>query len=247
MGHDIVTIGRHTLDTSNLHTLADDVAHRLQANIIVEYQDAYSNYVDGKAESTYDAIIIGEIKIPGATAVYSLRDEYYQLRKYYEEYGDKLFEMQYLKGNEMAIECAKQELSANRYELSLNDEEGRYVNIDNDTIDIDFFYYSRWWDFCRRFTTENEWDKEFTDINNFRQNLKKAINSFGGNEMVYLDDQGETGHLTNGFYTWQQIQDVLQTKFKEQVLNVSSFMKNKNLRKDGDYPLAFYDDFSDLL
>ena len=246
MGHDIVTIGRHTLNTSDIHSLASELGQRMQANIMFGYPDDYSYYSDITVKPTYASIALGTIETPGAAATYDLQQYNYQLQQYYKEHGDKLFEEQFFKENGSMVQSVKQELAEINFELHLNNKEGSYAYIYKDTVDIIFFYYNRWGSICKLFTTENNFDTDFKGFNTFRKNLQSAINKFGSDEMVYLDDQGETGQFIYGDYTWQQIQEELATKFAGQVLNISAFMKDKKPRKAGDYPLAFYDDFSDL-
>lgn len=247
MGHDIVPISNHSLDTSNVANLAKDLSKRLQANIEYGYQDSFGHYLE--KESTYEDVTLGKITVPGASETYFLRDEHYQLHSYYTEHGEKIFDLDYFQDEEreLSIRSVRVELEYIWYSLENTADWSKQYSIHADTLQCEAFYYSRWWDFCRLFTEENDFDIDFAKLNEYRNNLRSVTEFFGGNAMCFFDDQGETAKLIDAPKSWKEIKNAMATEFKNSILEISEFMKEKKLRKEDDYPLAFYDDFADLI
>lgn len=245
MGHDVWNICRHNLDTSSHEALAKDIANRFKVNVRLTYQDYYGDYFEER-ESTYDFITIGEIITEGATETYVLRDEQHQVKEYYRQHGDKLFEL-ILNKNHLKVEEYRDMLTRDYYDLTTDVENEERFNIYKDTLDImSAEFGGRWWSFCKVFTVKNDFDKEYEWINQYRKKIRDDLKKYGGNEVYYLDDQGDTQYLIYGEYSWQELTSEINTKFQGDTLKVSDFMRHPQPWPEDKYPLAFYDDFSDL-
>jgi hypothetical protein len=112
----------------------------------------------------------------------------------------------------------------------------------------EFHYFGRWWDFCHCFMGK-DWLYKLDNLNEFRRELKNTLFKMGADSAVYVDDQGESESYIYDAYaatSWEDFVGRIKNRFGEKCLHVSGFMKHGTPLNDGDYPLAFYDDFSDL-
>ncbi|MFP4023994.1 MAG: hypothetical protein ACLFVR_05660 [Thiohalospira sp.] len=247
MGHDIVGIGKHNLNTNSLEALALDLSKRFKVNVEYGYQDKDKfNFKTGEDISTYQIIKLGRINYPKAKTTVFLWDEYYQLHQYYHQYDEDVYKLPGIKNNNFLKEMIERSIGKIYYEFFRPVDEYYYCTIYNNTQECLTLYFGRWWELCWQFTVENN-DKEFKRLNEYRKSLFEFQEIVGGNEVVYLDDQGPTQYLTYGDYLWENILNELKTRFNKTTLNVSDFISKEEFTPLKEYPLAFYDDFKDLI
>ncbi len=176
MGHDIVPIGNHKLNTSSLEKLAEDLSNRININIKYGYwgETEYFELLNEKGND--DLIILGEINKHKSFETYILVDEKYMIKKLYRKYGDKLFKipklLYYLKNktsNEDIIIQIKKEIALPNFDLELING-NKYLNINKEHYSNNIPYFLRWFSFCDIFTENKISDKDFLNgLNNFRR------------------------------------------------------------------------------
>ncbi len=254
MGADVHTIGRQSLNTTSVETLAKDISKCLKVNVEYGVYDTFGFDWDGfPREPSFEYWVFGIINHPKAKKTLWLFDEFYAYHIVWEKYGKKAFILPYFANSKWEKFELKQSINSVQYELRDNDKCIDYGTFFNDVIHNWYnCVYNRWWGFCRTFTGENTWSGEWDEIYSsemckFRIEAKTFFNSIGGNEAFYFNDQGKSQYLTEIYYNWPTILKEVETNFKDTTLNVSDFMTQKQfLSKDEEYPLAYYDDFADL-
>ncbi|HSH51566.1 MAG TPA: hypothetical protein VK982_07570 [Bacteroidales bacterium] len=246
MGHDIVGIGKHNLNTNSNEELALDLSKRFKVNVEYGYQDNDKfDIKTGESISTYRLVKLGRIDYPKAKTTVVLMDEYYQLHQYYNQYGNDVYQLHGIEKNEFLKEMIEHSLGKIYYQFFDPVDENYYCTIYNNTQECGTLYFGRWWELCWQFTDKNN-DEEIKRFNEYRKSLMEFQKIVGGNDVVYLDDQGATEYLTFGDYLWEGILNELKTKFNKTTLNISEFISKEKFTPLKDYPLAFYDDFKDL-
>ena len=245
MGHDIHPIGNHQLKTTSPEALAKDLSIRFKANVEYGYYDTFDFDLNGnEREPSYDYIVHGKINHPEAKKTLWLSDEFCQIHKIIKKFGNDAYKLPLFHNNYKRQEI-DEALNSICFELRDNCNNEDYGIIYNDTFH-DFYnnFDLRWWNFCKAFTAN---DKQLLDhINLFRLKMMNFFQTIGGNNVVYLDDQGKTQYLTEEYYNWNTILAELNNKFKKNTLHISDFITQKKVWHPDKYPLAFYDDFADL-
>lgn len=250
MGHDVSTIGNHKLNISNIEALAKDLSKRFRANVDYGYYHQFWIDIDGNEfEPSYENVIFGKISYPNSTQTIWLSDEYYQIHQIISKHGDDYLKLPcVIESDSLKLEF-ESAIKGVSFELRDNENDIDYGTIYNDTFQNFWHSFdSRWWSFCRAFMEDSDiWSVGFDAVNHYRRQIMDLFTTIGGDKVVHLDDQGETQYLTYGDYNWQEILNELNADFKETTLDISEFMKHKNLLPKDMYPLAFYDDFNDLI
>lgn len=246
MGHDVSTLGNHKLDISNIEALAKDLSKRFKSNVHYGYYHQYWFDIDGnEIEPSYENVVFGKIPYADSKQTIWLSDEYYQIHQIINKHGDS-----YIK-----LPCfAESDSLKSEFESAIKGVSFELRDIDYGTIYNDTFHNfwhsfdSRWWSFCKAFMEQSDiWSVGFDALNYYRKQIMDLFATIGGDKVVHLDDQGETQYLTYGDYNWKEILNELNSDFKDTTLNISEFMKEKILLPKDKYPLAFYDDFTDLI
>lgn len=250
MGHDVSTIGNHKLDISSIESLAKDLSKRLKANIDYGYYHQFWIDIDGNEfEPSYENIILGRIQHPDAKQTIWLSDELYQVHQIINKHGDDYIKLPCFSNSNSLESEFKYALNGVSYELRDIPNEIDYGTIDNDTFhNHHSSYCSRWWYFCRNFMEpDGHMEGNLDYLNEYRKEILELHTLIGGTAVVHLDDQGKTERLTYGEQTWQEILNELNADFKDSTVHISDFMKHQKLLPKNKYPLAFYDDFADLI
>ena len=248
MGHDVSPIGNHQLDLSSTEALARDISKRFRANVKYGHQDVICCDPDGnEVESTFELIIQGTIKHPKSDKTLTLLDENYQLQQMFKTHGDNIYTLPCFAGSDSRHEEIYEAKRGMCYEILDRENDVTYGTIFDDTF-RNFFntFNMRWWSFCRAFTREDYDHRLLEYVNDFRLEVMTLYNKTGGTEVLFLDDQGETQYLTETMYNWEKVKNELNTHFKETTLHIPAFLKKGKFLPLEEFPLAFYDDFSDL-
>jgi hypothetical protein len=247
MGHDVHIIGRHQLDTSSIGSLARDLSSRFHTGVTFGYYDIFDFGLEGDDRTPpFQYVALGKIEHPNADRSLWLTDEFYLLHMLIEKYGNQVYDLSWLKQHGYVKSEIDEAINSVCFELRDNTNDVDYGTIYNDTFhDFYNYYHNRWWSFCKAFTENN--DGVFLEyVNSFRKKVKAFFEKIGGSEVVYLDDQGPTQHWVHSNNNWHTIQSGLKKEFKASTLHIPNFMKQKKRLPSGQYPLAFYDDFSDF-
>lgn len=247
MGHDVVNIGKHSLDVSDAEVLAKDLSKRFKANVEYGYCKVTStNEIDPEdRDYTFEDIVWGKITYPRATKTFWLHDELYELHQLIDKHGPN-----------WSLDCFKdfsklelQEASSGVY-FELFQNKTQRVNlgdIQKDTfINEKTYFQNRWWCFCRAFTKEDTDGQLLAKVTAYRKKVREMYKIVGGSDVFYFSDQGTHMNFYEFNNDWETIYNTLIIANADTTLNISEFMKHKKLRAEGDYPLAFYDDFADL-
>jgi hypothetical protein len=248
MSHSVHCKGYHNLDISSIEALSFDISNRFDANVIYGYIDSKNFYLSNNVlDSCLDFVILGQITHHSPTKTLKITDEFFDLHILINNLGSKVYELPYFRDDEMSREELEEAIKGVSYDIDDNDSNNFLGSIYNDVFYNFFNYYiSGWWTFCTAFIKENKNERLIDSVNTYRKDVMRFFQKIGGNAAVYLDDQGKTQYLTESFHDWKTILNELHSKFNETTLNIPEFMKNKPLSLMDDYPLAFYDDFSDL-
>lgn len=249
MGHDISIIARHHLDTSSIQALGEDISTRKQINVKCLAQKNYELDLEAKGGfPTFEEIDLGNIHFSEDSQNWSLYDDNYMAHQYFNDFGDKLFDHQFFKDNPLAVEEFQNQrnLTYNLYYKFDGDSKQAYIY--QNLWECDIHYFSRWYDLCRVFMKKN-WPYSLKNFIEYRKELKKTIELFGGYAVVYLDDQGESQEYIYSACdatNWDDYLAEIKQRFGGKLLNIPEFIAKNQPLENGDYPLAFYDDFSDL-
>lgn len=220
MGHDVIAIGQHRIDTSAIITVARQLAPVFNATIRYGYVDEWEN-ADKDISASFDFIEQGQIKMAG-DAIYTLNDFYYTDRIHEPAFDH--FTVDYELAYEMGGAAYKIDILKNAFRRNAN-------------------FDGRWWNFCRFFTGEIE-DRSYLDA--YRKEVYEEVKRMGGEFAVYVDDQGKSAWVDNDDQLeWNTTLTKLKTEFVDDFVNVSSFFMNNHSYLH-DFPLAFYDDFKDI-
>lgn len=251
MGTVLQALGKHTLNVRSIENLAQDLAVRFKANIDYGIYNWFPFDEDGRECSiSYENVVFGTAKFPGAEKTLWLFDESYMYHKVYEKYGKDAFTLPYFAQDKRHVNELSRAIGKVHYELRDHIESEDYCEIYTDTVlNYRVEFDPRWWTFCEAFTEEDNEDDAYSIIkcvNDYRTRLMEFFAIFGCSETFYFGDQGETECFCYGDYDWSAILQIMNTEYKGKSLNVADFMRNKQQMRQAEFPVLCYDDFSDL-
>jgi hypothetical protein len=219
MGHDVQILGQHTLNTSTLIYIAADLAERLNATVKFGYKD---NWVLDEKHGTFDFIKLGEI-VKQSKIEYELISDVYMHRL------DACDVRQKVRIYTLCdvIDCDR---CTYIYEHAFNG----YTSLD-----------SRWGSFVDYF---NGNDKVESIVKHFRICARREVLLLGGKHAIYYDDQGPSWQLEMlaENKNWHEIKAFMDANFRNKILNISDWMRNKERYKKKIEYEVFYEDFNDL-
>lgn len=264
MGCDISVLSKHNLNISNLETLANDLSERLNLNIDYGYysRTEYNNLLENNFDDGLK--IIGSIKKNDDDARYLLVDEKYQEKQVFQKIGEKLFEMKEywdwlveIPNDEMKLQEKKEFFKTNYFLDSIEGTKAEgYLNIYDEIIGNDLFYYTRWWDFCRTIQNTNNTDYLYAVyFQTFRKSIMKSTIALGGDKAYFVNDQCEhlkgVGQGDEMFYTWEALEQYIHSREKLEIISISKAYIDREYQlevsKKDMRNLAFFDDFFDIL
>lgn len=249
MGRDVQSIGRHSLDVSSIESLAKDLAIGFKANVEFGVLDTFDFDWDGfHREPSFEYLVFGKVEYLNSEKTLLLTDEYYLYNIVYGKYGEDAYKLPYFSEEDSRKLDLEVTINNVRFELRDKTDGDTYGIIINDAFYNYYNYFnSRWWSFCRAFTEEDANGLILSLVNEYRHEVMDFFEKIGGKETFYFDDQGKTQYLTENYYSWQVILGEVEKYFKDTTLYIPGFMVQKNVLPIGNYPLAFYDDFADLI
>jgi hypothetical protein len=246
MSRGICPIGRHNISVESLESFANDLSLRFNANVEYGYQDNLNFDIHtGENFNTYEFISLGRIDRPSADITLRVFDEYFQQKKLIQQYGKNVLDFpgvgDYI--SEWDITGLFKNFKADIYTSDME----YWGNINND-IFYSFLtrYDSRYYWFCKTFSGEDNFDQDFQFMNKYRRQTKADYAKFGCNLVIYCNDGDESDHYLTEPFTWQEIIDDINAKYKDRVYTIPDLIHGKQILPIGIHPLAFFDDFSDL-
>ena len=261
MGCDISILSKHNLNITNVETLAIDLAERLNLNIDYGYQ-AIKEFNGLLNDDFKDKLIVlGSIRKNKSDARYLLVDENYQKKQLYQKFGDKLFDkIEYwswyrddLPNEEEKLEEKKDITLAYFFLDSIDSTNAEgYMNIHDEILINDLFYFSRWWSFCNVMQNNDGFQDNYTQT--FRKQIMKITLALGGDKAYFVNDQcnhlGGVGQGNEIYYNWKELEEFINSRPILEVIQISKMAldpayKNE-VSKKNDRNLAFVDDFLDL-
>jgi HIRAN domain len=278
MSQSTSVICNHSLNTTSVEVLAQDLSKRLNATIIYGYNWTFFIKADTN-EFDYDLefIEIGKIVIENASVTYILQDENLGKKLFIEEHGIEILDSEVYKIDDYHKELL---LDAQNVEYELHDTigDGDLVGyIYKNHIDLWTVESLSWQYYQRQFLYYLD-EEDRAIFTRFRLDNLKWIKLFGGNFMFVfsleeLPDSVEEyfeNLLSKAFF------ETIEKEYKKLLVNVSRYyiakayqnkpkyvqerISHKYMRMiwyeinnktkipsiDLEYPILFYDDFSDL-
>ncbi len=250
MGWDIVALGNHKLDTSNLETLAKQVSDAYNINVvyghlnIVKYNDDL-HCVEYPNDYNYHKI--GKISKAKNRKLYHLIDEYYNEKIIYNKFEGNLENIVYAEfEDEFDREFCENEimkgfefLSKGRVQYHLCHSSNSYKRMNtlellrayimNDTIDIMIKDPFRWFGFVNQLKKNNDC---FDDFVNYRNRMVDYYIKVGADNIVYFADQGVTELIMDKMMENDWIDMIKYIKSQEyyfDYININSFDKQRKI------------------
>ncbi|GIM49475.1 hypothetical protein ACI75Y_07885 [Capnocytophaga stomatis] len=219
MGWDICSMGNHTLDISNIETLAKQLSEILKINI------SCKAFKDRLYEEKVD---LGEIIYDEKAEWFTLWDDFYFAKSLSNKTSSELKEL-FSKGKIYQsdieeIESVKRGLI--KYELFCgNDLRNRdlyeicYIDIMKDFISFSIIEPFRWFGFINNLKEEVPSPYFFE----FRQKNIELYQKVGATEIIYFPDQGSAQLILDRFQNslWEEIKEyALEKKYYEECLSI---------------------------
>lgn len=258
MSCDITPISRHNLNTESLQTLAEDLSARLQINIDYGYYDLFglSKYYNNI--SSNDFILLGRVEYKPGAPEFLLKEDDFLEKALYKKYGSGFFKSkEYLNAlhikvhHDAEIEKLMEGFSILYVDL-YDKEDSISLTIYNECLNCDFYYYNRWWSFCRAVMEWQYVDKDA--LNKYRRQMMEVVKKTGGNKIYYVNDQSHTlqgvGQSGEGEMTWIELEKFITAKAGKYLVNIAEYNLNADYRNSLEgydvNDLIFVDDFRDL-
>jgi len=269
----------HSLNTSSVLELAQDLSKRLNANISYGYNwNFFVNEDNNELDYDLEFIEIGKIEVENASTTYVLKDEHLGKKLFIEEHGIEILESadfiidDYIK--ELLLDVLNIE-----YELCDVYESGyeTIAHIYEKSIDLWAVDSMNWHYYQRQFLYYLDFqDREI--FMEFRSDNLKWVKIFGGNYMFVYSSESKSYIIEDYAEKLPRAVffETIEKEFQKVLVNVSQYYKsnafrnkpvyvqerisNKHMRMvwfeinnktkipaiDLEYPILFYDDFSDL-
>jgi hypothetical protein len=257
--NEIIPIGGHQLDTSNIEALAKGLSARLDLSIQYGYfnHPTHNELLGFYADDSY--MPLGEVIRNPAEPTYFLTDDNFQQKALYEKYGweilyDKRYWLAKHLPSEQRIEEEKVQLARNNYALTVEIPHlfGE-ISIGNDLFSVTLDYYSDWDTLSREF---NEgFFPNMEKLTLYRKQLQYCCTRLGGDTMYYMYIQGrlfENIQQQNGeiFLNWEEFKTYVESGANDLLLDISRYFNDPDYKtvimEAKERPLVFRDDFSDL-
>lgn len=262
MGWDICSMGNHTLDTSDIRTLAEQLSEIFKINI------SCKAFKDGFYEEVVD---FGEVVYDEKAAWFTLWDNFYFAKSLIDRSESELQNM--LSAEKIEEWCMEDVESVKRgfveYELYYDAENGELYELFNVEIMKDFISISimepfRWFGFIDNL-------KEHTPnycFFKFREKNIELYKKVGAKEIIYFPDQGMAQLILDKFnmLLWEEIKAyALEKKYYEDarkdaeevkeycknpdkylIVNLSKVLQSSRVYDSEDYIEILYDDMQDI-
>jgi hypothetical protein len=252
-------LANHSLNTSSVADLALDLSNRLKINIEYGYGDNCTINPDKTQRNpSYNYVVLGSILNYKSDKTYMLTEENYELKK---------IALQILKNDELEIKDTDDEVTIEmktslkevEYDLEYNAShyQKSYFTIHKESLQVWYEDSLYWWSFCENVTINTD-EENAIFINKWRKRNRDWIQKLGGTSMFVCCYEADSySVLDNGLYdSWINTKKFAVATFKEKILHIAKHFQSAFYlsKQSGFYyetkyelPLAFFDDFKDLL
>jgi|GEM_PF-1889656 len=250
MRYDFSVIAPHRLDVSSVTVLGKDIAQRLNVNINCYANDEYNINAEMKGNYPwYEKINLGSIILDTSLPNWFLREEFYNIKKYFRKYGDDLFDHPYFQLHPMMVNSFAEVKDVIWYQLySGMKSDYRQGQIFSNLWECDFYNFFGWNNFYKAF----EKGCNIENLNNliaFRKKLYSTVGVFGGDKVVYFNDERDSEcfiYSAMGAQNWEDFINDVKDCFGNKMYNIAELIQKNIFFENNGAPLAFFDDFSDL-
>lgn len=262
MAREISPYSIHNLDTSSIQNLAQDLAERLQFNVVYGF-DMYTDlWKISDVENRVGFNKLGEIIINESFETYKLVQNEYFENELYKIYGNALFsKKEFWYGTENSLNQMQIDQYLNGYkfpyfELDTLDEqtdEGIRLVIYKNVIELSVEFLTDWNNLVRNIQKEMYLDA----LHKFRKANMQYAKLFGGAKVYYINDESSHVRIGQGNMNSMSINEfetAIDNTDKLYFENLSDLFLNheileqykKRIDENLDYPGLFIDDFRDL-
>ncbi len=268
MGIEVETISNHNLDTSNIKALAKDLSNRLNVNIEYGYfnSPSYNKFLK-LADNSTSEVVLGEIIIDKKLPKLFLEDNRYQVKELYKRFGMDIFKEPEIVNSfitrfsvDEVIQIHKEYLSSEHYSLEWPSKTQYYIYyavIYDQVVLYGTDYYASWFmleDILTSWSFED--DCEFGSILEFRKEVHKITNLFGGTHAYYFRDDLEPQHIGSSVedieLDWQLFEKTIENMWdkKSRFIDLPEYFISEEYRNhihdNYFWNLIIKDDFRDL-
>lgn len=226
MGWDIVSVGNHLLNTSNIEILAYQLSEALDINVRYGYFQVIKYNAEKKMiekTNNFEINIIGEVKKSRYLKIYYLVNENFIEDKILDVYKNNPNDIKFDDKSDMDYEnyhFIKQieEFKKGNRKFNLYRESKRRKPLDlvsafiaNDMIKFSVFDPFRWFDFVNQLKKNNEY---FDDFVKYRNRMAEYYKKVGAEQIVYFSDQGVTEIILDKVWdtNWKELLEYIKTQ-----------------------------------
>lgn len=203
MGHDVVAIGQHRLNTKSIDALAEDLSERCGVTVTYGYM---GDWEDDKIDrqTSFEFVELGRIANDNAT-LYILYDNYYLER----------------------VNAPDNVGERKMYSFCDAKTGEDYTVIYADYFGSSCSFGSRWWRFVEHFKGEFHDDPTWKSyIDTYRRCVLGQVKQYGGSMALYGDDQENSFVYDDEVNTsFEQMRLLVITGYGNACLDVATFQK----------------------
>ena len=240
MSNQTFILSNHTLNTSSLEVVAQQLSTKLQATVVY----GYCNTIEVPAlqwEANYKMVVLGEVKHSKATKTIYLLDSYYLHRILVENHSDKL--EAWFKEDIFLLHKIKESKNLVLFEISEHPNDLNYfLYIFPNALGIEYLDTYDWRSFTRFFSYASKEDT-INSLKEWRKEHQTFIHLFGGNEMMVYEDIAEDfeNFIESKTTTFEQLKQKAINEHPNSYCSISNFLEEKKyigLPKYDDSPLT---------
>lgn len=240
MSNQTAILSNHSLDTSSIVVLAQQLSTKLQATVVY----GYCNTIEVPAlqwEDDYKMVVLGEVKHNKATKTIYLQDSYYLHRFLLENHSDKI--ESWFSNDAYLLNRIKESKNLVFFEISEQPEDLNYfLFIFPNALGIEYLDSYDWRSFTQ-FFSYNSSEESIRGLQEWRKEHQEFIHHFGGNEMIVYEDIAEDfeSFAEHKTITFEQLKQKVIDKHLNSHCSISHFLREKkylDLPKYDDSPLT---------
>ena len=276
----ISAIANHSLDTSSIEKLAQNLSDVLQATVTYGYDQSFNiDHVSKTVNTTFDFHELGTCVFENAKQNLQLTNDYIGFQLFLDENGQDFFETTTYDFSKYTVE--EMQAAKNAFTFELTD----ITNRKYDTIAYIYKHFIDLWniEYLERRMLQYKFvyrinDDSLAYFYDYRTNVRRLVYLFGGDYVFFFSDEDKS-HLIDEWalcFDENQVFDKVQNTFSGRLVNIAVYMATKSyadkpkyvsitdptdsnkiwnyaranniemMPNVEEYPLLYYDDFSDL-
>lgn len=240
MSNQTAILSNHSLDTSSIKVVAQQLSTKLQATVVY----GYCNTIEVPVlqwEDDYKMVVLGEVKHNKATKTIYLQDSYHLHRILEENHSDTI--ETWFKEDVYLLNKIKESKNLVLFEISEQPNDLNYfLYIFPNALVIEYLDSYDWRSFTHFFSYDSS-EESIRGLQEWRKEHKAFIHHFGGNKMIVYKD------LTDDFENLVEIKTTTFEQLKQRAISehpnsycsISHFLQEKKylgLPKYDDSPLT---------